>query len=45
MVRILVNDAVQPLEFCGGDKHGRCTLSNFIKSQQFATSGGESAEY
>ncbi len=40
MVRILVNDAVQPLEFCGGDSFGRCTLSSFVKSQSFARSGG-----
>jgi hypothetical protein len=44
MVRILVNDAVQPLEFCGGDKYGRCTLSRFVESQEFAKSGGEWAE-
>jgi hypothetical protein len=44
MVRILVNDAVQPLEFCGGDEYGRCTLSNFVESQEYAKSGGEWTE-
>lgn len=39
-VRIIVNDRVRPLEFCGGDKHGRCKLSKFVKSQSFARSGG-----
>ncbi|KAL6706019.1 hypothetical protein ACN47E_006121 [Coniothyrium glycines] len=39
-VRIIVNDRVQPLEFCGGDKHGRCTLSNFIRSQNFSRDNG-----
>ncbi|KAH8731570.1 histidine phosphatase superfamily [Phaeosphaeriaceae sp. PMI808] len=39
-VRVIVNDRVQPLSFCGGDKHGRCKLSNFVESQSFARSGG-----
>ncbi|KAI8932972.1 hypothetical protein NX059_010440 [Plenodomus lindquistii] len=39
-VRVIVNDRVQPLEFCGGDKYGRCTLSKFVESQSFARSGG-----
>lgn len=39
-VRIIVNDRVQPLEFCGGDKYGRCKLSKFIESQSFARQGG-----
>jgi len=39
-VRIIVNDRVQPLDFCGGDKHGRCMLSKFVESQSFARSGG-----
>jgi hypothetical protein len=43
-VRIIVNDRVQPLDFCGGDKHGRCTLSNFVKSQSFARQGGRWSE-
>lgn len=39
-VRIIVNDRVQPLEQCGGDKLGRCKLSAFVESQSFARSGG-----
>ncbi|KAJ4470090.1 phytase [Lentinula aciculospora] len=38
-VRILVNDAVQPLEFCSGVE-GLCDLRNFIESQEYAISGG-----
>lgn len=41
MVRVLVNDAVQPLEFCGGDELGRCTVADFVASQGFARSGGK----
>ncbi|CAN9228197.1 unnamed protein product [Alternaria alternata] len=40
LVRVIVNDRVHPLDFCGGDKHGRCTLSKFVDSQSFARSGG-----
>ncbi|KAF3035713.1 hypothetical protein E8E12_007490 [Didymella heteroderae] len=39
-VRVIVNDRVHPLGFCGGDKYGRCTLSRFVGSQGFARSGG-----
>ncbi|KAJ3974177.1 phytase [Lentinula raphanica] len=39
-VRILVNDAVQPLDFCSGNE-GLCTLQNFVKSQGYAISGGD----
>lgn len=39
-VRILVNDALQPLEFCGGDQNGMCELEAFVKSQGFARSNG-----
>ncbi|KAF2740744.1 acid phosphatase [Polyplosphaeria fusca] len=39
-VRILVNDRVMPLEFCDADKHGRCKLGKFVKSQSFARGGG-----
>ncbi|KAF8187185.1 phytase [Pholiota molesta] len=39
-VRILVNDALQPLEFCGGDRRGLCTLDAFVESQAFARSNG-----
>lgn len=40
-VRIIMNDRVMPLEFCGGDKYGRCTLTKFVESQSFARSGGQ----
>ncbi|KIM38767.1 hypothetical protein M413DRAFT_241634 [Hebeloma cylindrosporum] len=40
-VRILVNDALQPLTFCAADKHGLCTLSNFVRSQGYAINNGE----
>ncbi|KAM6496477.1 Histidine phosphatase superfamily [Amanita muscaria] len=38
-VRILVNDALQPLEFCGGE--GLCELKRFVKSQKYARHDGE----
>lgn len=40
LVRIIVNGRVLPLEACGGDALGRCTLSKFIRSLSFATEGG-----
>ena len=40
-VRVLVNDRVLPLSTCGGDRLGRCTLSNFIGSLTFAMEGGD----
>jgi len=40
-VRVLVNDRVLPLETCGGDNLGRCTLSNFVESLSFARNGGD----
>lgn len=40
-VRILVNDALQPLKFCGADKHGLCALSDFVSSQGYARNNGE----
>lgn len=40
-VRVLVNDAVQPLEFCGGDEDGICALDDFVKSQSYARHDGE----
>ncbi|KAI1377772.1 phosphoglycerate mutase-like protein [Hypoxylon crocopeplum] len=39
-VRILVNDRVIPLQSCGADALGRCTLSRFVESQSFAKNGG-----
>ncbi|KAF2104094.1 acid phosphatase [Rhizodiscina lignyota] len=40
LVRVIVNDRVQPLKQCGGDKLGRCTLDAFVKSLSFAKEGG-----
>ncbi|KAL0571446.1 hypothetical protein V5O48_010515 [Marasmius crinis-equi] len=42
-VRILVNDALQPLEFCSrhGPGVGLCTLDAFIESQTYARNNGE----
>ncbi|KDQ13675.1 hypothetical protein BOTBODRAFT_175389 [Botryobasidium botryosum FD-172 SS1] len=41
-VRVLVNDAVQSLDFCEGvTEDGLCTLAAFVESQSFATSGGD----
>ncbi|KAJ7256493.1 phytase [Mycena haematopus] len=40
-VRILVNDALQPLNFCASkDDVGICTLSAFVQSQSYARSNG-----
>lgn len=39
-VRMFVNDALQPLEFCGADAEGVCTLKAFVASQGYATSDG-----
>ncbi|KAI0312379.1 acid phosphatase [Amylostereum chailletii] len=39
-VRVLVNDAVQPLEFCGG-VNGFCALQDFAHSQAYARNNGE----
>ncbi|GJE87420.1 phytase [Phanerochaete sordida] len=40
-VRVLVQDVLQPLEFCGGDAHGMCTLDAFVESQAYARHDGE----
>jgi len=41
-VRILVNDAVQPLEFCGGiPVLGMCELHAFVESQSYARNDGD----
>lgn len=40
-VRVLVNNAVQPIEFCMGvTADGLCALDKFVESQSYATSGG-----
>ena len=40
-VRVFVQDVLQPLEFCGGDAHGVCTLDAFVASQAYARHDGE----
>ncbi|KAI6087005.1 acid phosphatase [Hypoxylon rubiginosum] len=39
-VRIIVNDRVVPLQGCGADELGRCSLGAWVDSLSFATSGG-----
>lgn len=39
-VRVLVNDRVLPLETCGGDALGRCSVKKFVDSLNFARAGG-----
>ncbi|KAG5642973.1 hypothetical protein DXG03_001821 [Asterophora parasitica] len=39
-VRIFVNDARQPLEFCGAGEDGLCTLKAFVDSQSYARTDG-----
>ena len=41
LVRVIVNDRVLPLQTCGGDPLGRCTLSAFVDSLSFAREGGD----
>jgi hypothetical protein len=40
LVRVLINDRVTPLQNCGADELGRCTLSKFVEGLSFARSGG-----
>ena len=39
-IRVLAQDQVQPLEFCGADDSGLCTLNAFVESQSFARDNG-----
>ena len=39
-VRIFVDDARQPLEFCGAGVDGMCKLEDFVKSQEYARNDG-----
>ncbi|KAI0404421.1 histidine phosphatase superfamily [Xylaria palmicola] len=39
-VRVLVNDRVIPLQNCGVDALGRCTVSKYVDSLSFARQGG-----
>lgn len=40
-VRVLVNDRVVPLPWCGGGKNGQCKLSKFVEGLSFARQGGK----
>ncbi|KAF8581012.1 phosphoglycerate mutase-like protein [Ramaria rubella] len=40
-VRMLMNDAVVPLEICGAGQDGVCTLDAFVRSQAYARNNGE----
>ena len=40
LVRVIINDRVLPLEQCGGDELGRCTLTAFTDSLSFVKTGG-----
>lgn len=40
LVRVVINDRVQPLQHCGADALGRCSLSSWIDSLGFARSDG-----
>ncbi|KZP27638.1 acid phosphatase [Athelia psychrophila] len=40
-VRILVNDAVQSLKFCGAGRDGLCELDAFVRSQAYARANGD----
>lgn len=40
-VRVLVQDEVQPLEFCGANIDKLCTLDAFVQSQGYARNDGE----
>ena len=39
-VRIFVNDARQPLHFCGAGDDGMCKLEEFLRSQEYARNDG-----
>lgn len=41
LVRVLINDRVRPLDSCGADELGRCTLSSFVDSLGFAKEMGD----
>ena len=39
-VRIFVNDAMQPLDFCGAGEDGMCKMDDFVRSQAYARNDG-----
>lgn len=40
-VRIVVNEALQPLKFCGAKGDGLCELSKFVGSQAYARNNAD----
>lgn len=40
-VRIFVDDALQPLDFCAADSSGLCSVDDFVKSQSYARHNGK----
>ena len=40
-VRVLVNDALQPLAFCGAREDRMCLLEDFVESQSYARGNGD----
>jgi hypothetical protein len=40
-VRVVVNDRVVPLPFCGSDEKGLCSLGKFVGGLSFARNGGK----
>ncbi|KAF8523950.1 phosphoglycerate mutase-like protein, partial [Hysterangium stoloniferum] len=40
-IRMLMNDAIVPLEICGAGRDGICTLDAFVASQTYARNNGE----
>ena len=40
-VRVLVNDEVQVMPFCGSGEDGLCELEAFVRSQRYARIGGD----
>lgn len=43
-VRVLINGRVLPLESCGADTMGRCSIHDFLRSLSFAQGGGHWGE-
>ena len=41
MVRVVMNGRVLPLEMCGGDEVGRCSLDAFVDALDFVRNGGK----
>jgi len=44
MVRVVMNGRVLPLEWCGGNGEGCCTVEKFVEGLAFAREGGRSGD-